>query len=94
MIKSPTAPSDAPAFAVAILRDLVGWVRGLMKQPANLPSYTVAQAALLDVNDFYSAAPGNAYSKLIYVTDETGGAVPAFCDGTNFRRVTDRAIIS
>ena len=31
---------------------------------------------------------------LIYVSDETGGAVPAFSDGTNWRRVTDRAIVS
>jgi len=29
----------------------------------------------------------------IYVTDETGGEVPAFSDGTNWLRVTDRAII-
>ena len=31
---------------------------------------------------------------MIYVTDEAGGAVPAFSDGTNWRRVTDRAIVS
>lgn len=31
---------------------------------------------------------------MIYVTDETGGAVPAFSDGTNWRRVTDRAVVS
>jgi hypothetical protein len=31
---------------------------------------------------------------MIYVTNETGGAVPAFADGTNWRRVTDRAIIT
>ena len=30
----------------------------------------------------------------IMVTDETGGYVPAFSDGTNWRRTTDRAIIS
>lgn len=30
----------------------------------------------------------------IYVSNETGGAVLAFSDGTNWRRVTDRAIIS
>lgn len=29
-----------------------------------------------------------------YVSDETGGGVPAFSDGTNWRRVTDRAIVS
>jgi uncharacterized protein DUF2793 len=32
--------------------------------------------------------------RLIYVTNETGGAVPAFNDGTNWRRVTDRAVVS
>lgn len=31
---------------------------------------------------------------MIYVTDDVGGAVPAFSDGSNWRRVTDRAIIS
>jgi hypothetical protein len=31
---------------------------------------------------------------LIYVSDETGGAIPAFSDGTNWRRVTDRNIVS
>ncbi len=31
---------------------------------------------------------------MIYVSNETGGAVPAFSDGTNWRRTTDRAIIS
>lgn len=30
----------------------------------------------------------------IYVSNEFGGAVPAFSDGTNWRRCTDRAIIS
>lgn len=31
---------------------------------------------------------------MIYITDEVGGAIPAFSDGTNWRRVTDRAIIT
>jgi len=31
---------------------------------------------------------------LIYVSDETGGAVPAFSDGANWRRITDRAVVS
>lgn len=30
----------------------------------------------------------------IYVSDEAGGAQPAFSDGTNWRRLTDRAIVS
>ena len=31
---------------------------------------------------------------VIYVSNETGGAVLAFSDGTNWRRVTDRAVIA
>lgn len=31
---------------------------------------------------------------MAYVTDETGGPVPAFSDGTNWRRMTDRAVVS
>lgn len=31
---------------------------------------------------------------MIFVSNEAGGSIPAFSDGTNWRRVTDRAIIS
>jgi hypothetical protein len=31
---------------------------------------------------------------LIYVSDEVGGAIPAFSDGLVWRRVTDRAVVS
>ena len=72
----------------------MNWVRALTRSPANLPSYTVAEVALLNAADFYSTQPTNKYSKLIFVTNEAGGAVPAFSDGTNFRRVTDRAVVS
>jgi len=37
----------------------------------------------------------NEAGHLIYVTDESGGAVPAFSDSTGrWRRCTDRAIVS
>jgi hypothetical protein len=32
--------------------------------------------------------------QMIFVPDDQGGAVPAFSDGTNWRRVTDRAVVS
>ena len=48
-----------------------------------LPSYTVSTLP--------SAAVAGG---MIYVTNETGGPVPAFSDGTNWRRVTDRAIVT
>ncbi len=31
---------------------------------------------------------------MVFVTDENGGAVPAFSDGSDWRRVTDRAVVS
>jgi hypothetical protein len=31
---------------------------------------------------------------MIHVSNESGGAVPAFSDGANWLRVTDRAVIS
>jgi hypothetical protein len=39
-------------------------------------------------------APAKVRYGMIFVLDEVGGAVPAFSDGTNWRRVTDRAIVS
>ena len=38
--------------------------------------------------------PVGVAGKMVYVSNESGGAVPAFSDGTNWRRVTDRAIVS
>jgi len=40
-----------------------------------------------------SAAAAGA-GAMIYVSDETGGAVLAFSDGTNWKRVTDRTTIA
>ena len=54
----------------------------LLGDQVQLTSYTVTTLP--------SAATAGG---LIFVSDETGGAVPAFSDGTNWRRVTDRAIV-
>lgn len=40
------------------------------------------------------SASGNGAGAILYVSDEAGGAVLAFSDGTNWRRVTDRAVVS
>jgi hypothetical protein len=50
-----------------------------------LPSFTVAELA--DVSTFPAG-------QMVFVTNESGGSVPAFSDGTNWRRVTDRQIVS
>ncbi len=52
--------------------------------PMRLKSYTVTQLGSL------VASAGS----MAYCSDETGGAVPVFYDGTNWRRVTDRAVVS
>lgn len=39
-------------------------------------------------------SPSDYLRGLIYVSDETGGATVAFSDGTNWRRVQDRAVVS
>ena len=67
-------------IALQTISDAVNYVYDGLQ----LPSYTVA--GVPSASDWVR--------RLIYVSDETGGAVPAFSDGTNWRRVTDRAIIS
>lgn len=68
------------------VRDIDAWMlwtgSAWVLEPV-LPVYTVGTLPS-------AAVPGT----MIYVSDETGGAVPAFADGTNFRRVTDRAVVS
>lgn len=52
--------------------------------PVRLATFTVA-----------TVPDATVYTQgLIYVSDEAGGATVAFSDGTNWRRVQDRAVIS
>ena len=55
-----------------------------MTAPLRLPSYAVDDVPTASL---WTGA-------LIYVSDEVGGAIPAFSDGTNWRRVSDRTAIS
>ncbi len=73
-----TSP-DGSSFSVGLT--LVAGANGVPK----LPSFTVSGLP--------SAAIAGA-GALAHVSDETGGAVLAFCDGTSWRRVTDRAVVS
>jgi hypothetical protein len=82
-------PITQPANTVAINDVLVntglrasGGVSNF-STPVGFPSYTVGTLP--------SAATAG---QMIFVSDESGGAVMAFSDGTNWRRVTDRAIVS
>lgn len=55
-----------------------------MTQPLRLMSYTVATVP----------TASEWTGCMIYVSDETGGAVTAFSDGTDWRRTQDRTIVS
>jgi hypothetical protein len=46
------------------------------------------------VAQLQAAIPGQATGSIAYCTNEADGAVPVFFDGTNWRRSTDRAVIS
>jgi hypothetical protein len=59
-----------------------------MSAPLRLASLTVSDLATAK---FAAALWTGA---IVYVSNESGGAVPAFSDGTNWRRVTDRAVVS
>jgi hypothetical protein len=53
-------------------------------RPFPLTKYTVLGAPLAADNE----------GSIIYVSDETGGKTLAFSDGTNWRRVQDRNVVS
>lgn len=61
----------------------------LLGAAVRIPVY--AKASLPDAAENFQA---DVFSSLIYVKDDAGGAIPAFTDGTNWRRVTDRAVIA
>lgn len=78
--------ASTTASAVNIARvGITTTIKGalVVDEPVTFPSYTVAGVP--------SVTPAG---QQIYVSNETGGAQMAFSDGTNWRRFTDRAIIS
>jgi hypothetical protein len=75
--------------------NLLTWLRELYKRlgsgkgPFPIKGYAVAALPSATI-----WGDTSSFSSLIYVYNETGGAVLAFSDGTNWRRVTDRAIVA
>lgn len=69
------------------LREIENWARQVYERITGIQSqvsYTVA--TLPNATEFEAHT--------IYVSDETGGATLAFSDGTNWRRVQDRVVVS
>lgn len=67
---------------IRILYDGSAWTSAMAHKAKSYTVGTVPSAATLGAG------------AMIYVSDESGGAVIAFSDGTNWKRVTDRATIS
>lgn len=62
-----------------------GFGEDLIADTLALPQFTVSGV---------TAASGSNKGQIVYISDETGGATLAFSDGTNWRRLQDRAVIS
>jgi len=78
------------SFMVAQYFNYINWLFcvwiAYFDERLNKPeSYTVANMP---------SASTRGAGAMIYVTNETGGAVPAFSDGNDWRRITDRTIVS
>ena len=54
-----------------------------------LPSFTVAQLTASSPVGV-TRRTGN----MVLCTNDTGGSIPAFWDGSNWRRMSDRAVVS
>ncbi len=80
-----TLRSNAP-------QDIERFVRAQFNTPSFMPGFN--KAALPNPASYYSEREGAAGSSLIFVFDDAGGSTPAFTDGVNWRRTSDRAIIS
>lgn len=75
---TPITEGDTPSLA------FLEWAQSILSPSIAMDSYTVAQLA-----EYEPASPA-----LAFCTDETGGAVPVFWDGSDWRRMTDRAVAS
>lgn len=89
----PTTGSGESNYDIVLRRalftalfEILGTINALIVpvDPSRLAIFTVATVP----------AAADWLGALIHVSNEAGGAVPAFSDGTNWRRVTDRAVIS
>lgn len=90
---SDTARAVTPANVTAVLAEppAIGGTTPAAVTGTTLTSTTTAQLASYTVAGVPSASPAG---QVIYVSDETGGGVLAFSDGSDWRRSTDRAIVS
>ena len=78
------APAGTPQWGIDLIRQIEAELLARSLLPVKLPHF--AKADLPSASTFREC--------WIYVTDDVGGAVPAFSDGTSWRRCQDRNVIS
>lgn len=78
------APTGSTPQMIELVRRINAEFLNRSKLPAKMPVYTVA--TLPSAADFKDC--------WVDVSNETGGYVAAFSNGTNWLRCTDRAIVS
>lgn len=67
----------------------------LASEKADLAGATFTAAPVVPTYTVAGVPSASTYARgIIYVSDESGGATIAFSDGTNWRRVSDRAVVS
>jgi hypothetical protein len=79
----PTSLEDALDYVTMLVQQVLNLVRN-QSIAIKMPVYTVATLPSVT-----SSAPG-----IIYVNDAAGGGIPCFSDGTNWRRVDNREVVS
>jgi hypothetical protein len=84
-LDAPVALNTIPAVVLDLYEiAFLAALKTMYSGGVPLPSFTVAGVG--------SAVGKTGY--MVFISNESGGAVVAFSDGTNWRRVTDRAIVS
>ena len=84
-VRQTILPVNAPEWAA----DLVREVRDLTRRVQNLERYSIINTYTIATLPAVDGA-----ENFIFISDETGGFTAAFSDGTNWRRVQDRAVAS
>lgn len=74
---------------VVVSREAPSWAHAMGRQISGALS-----SRRLDTFSKTKLPPATPAGQMIFVNDEAGGAVPAFSDGSTWRRVTDRAEVS
>jgi hypothetical protein len=89
----------SPANDDIVQRKAGAWTNRTMAQLAGdlasaFTSLAVSGTLRVGTSTVGSLPSASPAGQMIYVSNESGGAVIAFSDGTNWRRVTDRAVAS